>query len=332
MLKEEERPVVDAGQTGTETPAEALLFVLFPYFFVDLLPLHTKWRVRQAIVERAVGVSVFGEAVADGDVGGVLAFEHHVGSADRISLFVEFLAEHFEAGSGVEVAQVVLGDREHSSGAARWVKQGAHGALGGEHVVVFDEQEVHHQLDDFARGEVLSSGLIGEFGESADELFVEITHLEVRDRVGMEVDLGELADHLIQQVCLGELFDLCVEAELFDDVAGALGEASDVGTEVCCDLVGVVEQFGDRELAGVVELLARHLAKDRVDIVDATLHLRESVEHSVFGGFQHAVQAADHREGHDHLAVFRLLVVAPQKVGYRPDESSVILDDRRVRH
>ena len=202
----------------------------------------------------------------------------------------------------------------------------------GQSVVVLDEQQVHHQFDDFSRGEVLSRGLVGEFREPADELFVEVAHLQVRHGVGVKVNLGELADHLLQQVCFGEFLDLGVEAELLDDVARTLGEPGDVGPQVRRDLVGVVEQFGERELAGVVELLAGHLAEHRVHVVDTALHLLIAVEHGVFGGFQHAVQTADHGEGHDDLAVFRLLVIAPEEVCYRPDERCVVLDDRRVRH
>lgn len=148
----------------------------------------------------------------------------------------------------------------------------------------------------------------------------------------MEVDLGELADHLIQQIGFGEFLDLGVEAELLDDVARTFGETGDVGAQVRRDLVGVVKQFGEGELAGVVELLAGHLAEHWVDVVDAALHLLVAVEHSIFGGFEHAVEAADHRERHDDLAVFGLLVVAPEEVCYRPDERGVVLDDWRVRH
>jgi len=131
---------------------------------------------------------------------------------------------------------------------------------------------------------------------------------------------------------LASFFDLSVEAELLDDVARTLGEPGDVRAQVRSDLVRVVEQLGERELAGVVELLAGHLAEHQVDVVDAALHLLVAVKHGVFGGFQHAVQTADHGEGHDDFAVFRLLVIASEEVCYRPDERRVVLDDRRVRH
>ena len=41
-------------------------------------------------------------------------------------------------------------------------------------------------------------------------------------------------------------------------------------------------------------------------------------QHGRLGGLQHAIQAAQHGEGQDDLAVFGLLVVAAQQVGDGP--------------
>ena len=58
--------------------------------------------------------------------------------------------------------------------------------------VVLDEEEIDHEPDDLARREVLAGGLVRELGELADELLVEVAHLDVADRVGMKIDLGDL--------------------------------------------------------------------------------------------------------------------------------------------
>ena len=50
------------------------------------------------------------------------------------------------------------------------------------------------------------------------------------------------------------------------------------------------------------------------------------VEHGVLGRLEHAVEAADHRQRQDHLAVLGLLVVAAQQVGHGPDEGGVVAD------
>ena len=62
----------------------------------------------------------------------------------------------------------------------------------GERIVVLGEEEVHHQPDDLTGGEVFTSRLVGEFREAADQFLVEVAHLQVRHRVGVQVDVGEL--------------------------------------------------------------------------------------------------------------------------------------------
>ena len=42
-------------------------------------------------------------------------------------------------------------------------------------------------------------------------------------------------------------------------------------------------------------------------------------EHRSLGRFEDTVQAAEDREGEDDLAIFRLLVIATEKVGDGPD-------------
>jgi uncharacterized membrane protein YcjF (UPF0283 family) len=86
----------------------------------------------------------------------VLALDHHVRAADGVGLGVVVLAEDLQAGVGVELAQVLLGDREHAARAAGRVVERLDDALGGQHVAVLAEQQVDHQPDDLARREVVA--------------------------------------------------------------------------------------------------------------------------------------------------------------------------------
>ena len=71
---------------------------------------------------------------------------------------------------------------EHAAGAGRGVVDGAdHRSAGGEDVVVLNEQQVDHQLDRVARGEVLAGGFVGGLGEAADQLLEGQAHVVVGD-------------------------------------------------------------------------------------------------------------------------------------------------------
>ena len=162
---------------------------------------------------------VFGEGIAQCDVGGVLALQHHVGAAHRVGLSVEFLAEDFQPRLRVEAPQMVLSNRQHAARPAGGVTQRLDDSWLGQDVLVIDEEKVHHEPDDLTRGEVLTCRLVRQFGEPADELLVEVAHLEVRHDIRMQVDIGELPDHLVEQVAPAQSFDLDAEVELLDDVA-----------------------------------------------------------------------------------------------------------------
>lgn len=265
-------------------------------------------------------MAVVAEGVARDDVGDVLALDEHVGLADGVGLVVKFLAVQGQAGLGVVRQQVFARDGEHAARARRGVVEGAHhGIAGREHVVVLDEQQVDHEADDFARGEVLPGGFVRDFGELADQFLEDQAHAGVVHRARVQVDVGEFLGHQVEQVGLGQALDLGVEVEALEDVARRGRERLDVGVEVLADVILVAQQAGQIQLGRVVEALPG-LAQQEMLVPRHVLLGGVFGQHGGLGTFQHAVQAAQNREGQDDAAVFGLLVVAAQQVGHRPDE------------
>ena len=326
VLQEQERAVVDPRQPGAEPSVESLGLGLLADLGLDLLPLDPERRIREQVVVPLALVVILGERVAVGDMGGVLALEHHVRAADRVRLRVELLPEHLEARLRVQRPQMVLGDRQHPAGPARRVAQRFDDPRLGQHVLVVDEQQVDHQPDHLARGEVLAGGLVGELGEPADQLLVQVAHLDIRDGLRVQVDFGELSDHLVEHVRAAQSIDLDREVELVDHVLRRRREPADVERERVGDRVRIVEQLRERERAGVEELLAGDGLEDGFEVLDLAGQLLVSLQDGVFGRLEHAVEPADHGEREDHLAVLGLLVVAAQEVRDRPDERGVVTD------
>ena len=194
-----------------------------------------------------------------------------------------------------------------------------------EDVVVLDEEQVDHEADDLAGGEVLAGGLVRELAEAADELLVEVAHLDVADDVGMEVDLGDLRQHEVQQLGAVEPADLSVEVELLDDVARLGIEGRDPGAQVAGDLGRVGEELLEGQGRGVVDLDAGDGLEHRTDVVELAIEGGEAATHLVLRGLEHAVEAPQDDERQDGLAVLVRLVVAAQQVGDGPDESGVVV-------
>ena len=152
----------------------------------------------------------------------------------------------------------------------------AHDAGLGQGLVVLDEEQIDHQPDDFARGEVLSGGLVGKFGELADQFLEDRAHLGIADGVGVEVDVGELLGDEVEQPGLGQPVDLGVELEALEDVAHGRRERLHVGAQVLADVVLVAHELLQVERRGVVEELAGLAQQEGLGIQPGLLALVHS--------------------------------------------------------
>ena len=229
-----------------------------------------------------------------------------------------------ELGVRVMVTQVVLRLCQHPAGAACGVEQLADRATRGEQLVVLDEEEVHHQPDNLARGEVVAGGLVCQLVEAADEVLEDQPHLLVPHVCGMEVDAAEFRDDEVEDVRLGHAVDFVLELEELEDLAHVLREAMDVAGEMAADVVGVAPQLLEVEVGMVVEALPGDPVQPRVQglALDST-----GTEPLVFGEHlglplgQYAVEAAEHRHGQHHALIMWRPVRAPQEVRDLPNQS-----------
>ncbi len=326
VQQEQHRAVRDARQTGAEAAAEALLGVLGLDHLGDLLPLHAEGRVRQHVVELLAGEGVVGERVAEVDMLGVLPLDEHVRLADGVGLVVELLAEERQLAGGVHLGQGIGGYRQHPAGAGGGVVQRTHRARLGERLVVAGEENVDHEADDLARGEVLPGGLVGGFREAPDELLEDQSHRFVGDLVRVQVHCGELLHQHEQQVLLVEFAHPLEELEALEDIAGVGREVAEVGDQVLADMLLVGEQARQGEAADVVEGLLALATQEDVDVHAFLGPLRVLRDHRVLGRLEDAVQPPQEGEGEDDLAVVGLLVVTPEKVGDGPEEGGEFLE------
>ncbi len=86
----------------------------------------------------------------------------------------------------------------------------------------------------------------GQLGEPTDQLLIEVAHLDVADRVGMEIDLGDLGQNEIEELRPVQPPDLGVEVELLDDIPSLFVEGGDPGPEVAGDLGRICEYLLQR--------------------------------------------------------------------------------------
>ena len=324
MEEEKQRAIADARQAGTEAAIEAPLGGFLADFLFDLLPLDAEGRIRERVVEVFPVQTVGGKGVAEDDVGDVLPLDEHVGLADGVGLGVQLLAIHNQPGVGIQAGEVLARDAQHAAGAGGGIVEAAHHAGLRQSVVVLNEEEIHHEPDDFARSEVLPGGLIGKLGELADEFLEDRAHLRIAHDLGVEVDVGELFRDKVEQAGLRQLVDLRVKLEALEDVPHRRRERLHVGAQILADVVLVAHELFQVERRGVVEELAGFPQEEGLRIQPGGLAFRLLRQDGVFGGLQHAVQTAQDGEREDDFAILRLLVVATKQIGDRPDEGGEV--------
>ena len=200
---------------------------------------------------------VLRERVAVLDEVRVVALDQHIRLADGEGLVVELLPEGDDLRRGIELMDILLGDGKHASRSTSRVVDGLCDIVAGEKFAVVVEEDVDHELDDFARGIVLPCVLVVRLGESADDLLKDIAHLKIGDHGRVQVRLWrcELLEHDIEDALVRHGGDVCIKAEFRDDIAHVLRKAVQILMEVFLDIVGVVDQALKGVFAGVIKWL-----------------------------------------------------------------------------
>ena len=231
------------------------------------------------------------------------------------------------ADEAVWLDDVVLGLGQHAAGTAGGVIDGDDGR---ELVLHGLDEQVDHELDDLARGEVLAGLLVVLFVELADEFLEDVTHAEICEaghlpairRCGVvraEIDLrrNELLQHAKEGIGLVHLPNLCGQVELGDDLADVVAVAVEVVGEIGNELGGIPEQGFQGELGGVVKHLPGSVLQPlgvqhgHLGLLLLKAHL---LQHGGLGVLQQAINAPQHEHGQDDIPVFPAHKDIPQAV------------------
>ena len=262
-----------------------------------------------------------GVALRDGS--GIASLDQDVGLAHGVGGLVQFLAVHAHIGRGIVFVHPVFEHGKRAARAAAGVAAGDDASRGAQVLFRLGGDQVHSQLQAVARAEVLTSGLVGHFGELAQQLFVDIAHFGIGHHLGPQVHLAEFLHDQKQQVLVVQLAHNGAELEVLEDIQGVRRELAPVIVQVGCDMVGIVQQLFHVEQGKVVKSQPAGVGEE-LFLQRGSGELLMRLQHRLLGGSQHAVHAPQHREGQDDIAVFVLLVVAAQQFCNGPDHSGLV--------
>ncbi len=137
----------------------------------------------------------------------------------------------------------------------------------------------------------------------------------------MQVDVAEPLDDLIQEPPLVEDPDRIVETEGVEHLCHVAAESGDVGFQIGRQTRRVGQESGEVVTGDIVKREPRGPAKLAMRIGELALQLGMALQNRLLRGFHHAVKAAQHSKGQDHIGVLATLEGVADEVGDAPDEA-----------
>ena len=147
------------------------------------------------------------------------------------------------------------------------IVDGADDPLPPDAIFVARQHQIHHQVDDVARREVLAGIFVQRFVELADQLLEDRAHRRVVDLVRVQIDIFEALEHLEEKPRLVELADRIVEVEFLQHLAHVWAEPGDVVAQVGREVRRVGEELLEVIAGRVVEGEARDPAELGVEVL-----------------------------------------------------------------
>ena len=230
-------------------------------------------------------------------------------------------------GCGGAVEQVFLGHGQHAAGAAGGVVDGDVPVGDGNF------QQLDHEPDDLARGEVFSGLLAALFREAPQQFLVDVAHLQTGELVRAKLQFLVLIQDRGEPVVLHHRADGGAVVEVLDDVVNVLREAVDVGAEVLLQqrvvfLIDLAERpvglVRERRLLGIQFEFLDQLGEFLLgELGPLGQHLGAL---GLAPGEQHALQPPDDDDGQDDALVFVRLELAAQALGGFPDVAGKVVE------
>ena len=247
------------------------------------------------------------------DIVRVFTGDEEIGFADGEGLRIEFLSVQMEARVGGNVfVHPFLADGEHAAGAAARIEDGTDDAFAAQVVFIARKHQGNEEPHHIAGCIVFPARFVRHFRELTQQLFEHRTHGMVVNPVRMQIYFGELINQRIQFLVLEQFFNRFIQLKILDDLMHILREPVEVVREVHFQSVRVRLQPLQVVSRGIVEGQTGFLFDDRIDIVYFIFERFIQFNNFILMRFDEAIEAPQHHEGQDHIAVFMGFEQSPQ--------------------
>jgi len=134
----------------------------------------------------------------------------------------------------------------------------------------------------------------------------------------MKVDTGKVLADFEQDSSLVEPGHRIAEVELFENDPGVIGKSGDIISEILACFRAA--EGSKRVFGGVVERIARGLAKDQIEVESAFFMCKIFFSDLLPGRFKNAFEPSQESKGEDDLSEVGVLKITPEIFGVLSDE------------
>ena len=171
-------PIRYRRNTGSESSLKACFCLLFHNLFF-IFPLPAKGRIGKNIIKSLIFKFIVRQCITILNIIGIISFDQHICFTDCKGLVIDFLSECHYSGIRINLIQIFLCHRQHSSGSACRVIYRFDHILSAQYLTVIIKQNIDHKLDHFSRRIMLACIFVMCFGKSPDDFLKYISHGQI---------------------------------------------------------------------------------------------------------------------------------------------------------
>ncbi|CAD6493010.1 MAG: hypothetical protein CHKLHMKO_00389 [Candidatus Argoarchaeum ethanivorans] len=171
---------------------------------------------------------------------------------------------------------------------------------------------------------MISSFLITGFIKPPDKLLEDISHLNIRHNIRMQINLTELRDKSIQAVILKVVKrgNLILKTKILNNLTSTPREALDILRQIGGDIVMIIFELLESEMTGVMKTLTSRPVKNRLKVCDLAIRPTFKLSKNlILGWLQHTIKPPQNSQGQHNILVLIGTIGTTKKIRNRPDKT-----------
>ena len=182
-------------------------------------------------------------------------------------------------------------------------------------ITAFGNKQRHAQLNNITTGVKLTSIYVLE--ESADKILKNITHLNAVKALNGQIQFREGFDRIEQATAFIHLLDMGFHVEVIQNILNVIGKTLNVCLEVFRNVVGIVAQLLQSELADIIELIAGKPIHSLSRVIRVLIVFCYNSSLSLC---QSALKTADNRHRDNNITILIRHIRTTQLIGNTPNK------------